>query len=62
MRMEPSINVTHLGEKGDLPKGDITLSLFSRMDDKGREGPQRVMNLKKLVTSFMDTIASNRRI
>ena len=36
---------------GDLQKGDVTPSLFSKMDDKGKGG---VKNLQKLVTSFMD--------
>ena len=35
--------------RGDLPKGDVSVS--SKMGDTGEEG---VINLKKLVTSFMD--------
>ena len=37
--------------EGDLQKGTLFHSLFSKMDDKGKGG---VKNLQKLVTSFMD--------
>ena len=45
-----SINdVTHLG--GSAKRGCYSISLFSKMGDKGKGG---VKNLKKLGTSFMD--------
>ena len=55
----PSIDdVTHLGGRGDLPKGDITpqaylsyKSILIKVSDKGEGG---VKSLKKWVTSFMD--------
>ena len=49
----PSINdVTHLGGRGDLPKGNVTTSLFIKKGDKVEGG---VKNIKKWVkTSFMD--------
>ena len=42
---------TYLGGIGDLSKGDdISLSIFSEIDDKGEGG---VKNLKKFGDSFM---------
>ena len=38
-------------EEGDLLKGDI-ISLFSKMGDKGEGGAK---NIKKWVTSFIDS-------
>jgi len=51
--VEPSItDVIHL-EEGDLPKGDVTPHKpIYKMGDKGERG---IKNLKKLVTSFMDS-------
>ena len=44
-------DVTHLGGGGSAKRGRYSISLFSKMDDKGKGG---VKNLQKLVTSFMD--------
>ena len=44
-------NVTHLGGGGSAKRWRYSISLFSKMGDKGEGG---VKILKKRVTSFMD--------
>ena len=56
----PSINdVTHLGGGGSAKRWPYSLSLFSKMDDKGEGG---VKNIKKWVTSFIDAPWSKLKI
>ena len=34
-------DMTHFGERGDLPKGDYSISLFGKMGDKEGERGQK---------------------